>query len=74
VLATVEQLLGRKLDIAWKAKRAVDVPVSILSVKRAREKLGWNPKTSFESGVAQTIAWWKENLDTVVGEAHIQKS
>jgi len=74
VLVTVEQLLGRKLDIAWKAKRAVDVPVSILSVKRAREKLGWNPKTSFESGVAQTIAWWKENLDTVVGEAHIQKS
>lgn len=73
VLATVEHLLGRKLDVAWKAKRAVDVPVSILSVKRAHDKLGWNPNTSFERGVAQTIAWWKENLDKVVREEPIQE-
>ncbi len=74
VLATVEHLLGQKLDIVSRPKRAVDIPISILSVKRAREELGWNPKTSFESGVAQTIAWWKENLDTVVREAHVQES
>jgi UDP-glucose 4-epimerase len=66
VLTTVEQLLGRKLDIAWKASRAVDIPVSVLSVKRAREKLYWSPKTSFEAGVARTIAWWKDNIDSLM--------
>jgi UDP-glucose 4-epimerase len=61
VLAAVENLLGQKLDIVWKDTRPVDVPVSVLSIRRAREKLGWAPKTSFEGGIAQTIAWWKEN-------------
>ena len=66
VLISIEQLLDRKLDIAWKGSRAVDVPVSALCVKRAREKLGWIPKTSFEAGIAQTIAWWRCNIDSVM--------
>jgi UDP-glucose 4-epimerase len=65
VLATIEHSLASKLDIAWKRGRAVDVAVSILSVKRARDKLGWAPKTSFESGIEKTIAWWKDNADLV---------
>jgi UDP-glucose 4-epimerase len=65
VLAAIEASLAIKLEIAWKDERAVDVPVSILSVKRARDKLGWIPKTSFESGIAQTIAWWKGNADLI---------
>jgi UDP-glucose 4-epimerase len=66
VLITIEQLLGRKLDIARKDSRAVDIPVSVLSVKRAREKLDWSPRTSFEAGVARTIAWWKNNIDSLM--------
>jgi UDP-glucose 4-epimerase len=65
VLATVEHSLGTKLDVAWKTGRAVDVPTSVLSVKRAKEKLGWSAKTSFESGVLQTITWWKDNADSI---------
>lgn len=65
VLAAIEHSLATKLDIAWKGERAVDVPVSILSVKSARDKLGWTPKTSFESGIAKTIAWWKDNADLI---------
>jgi dTDP-D-glucose 4,6-dehydratase len=34
-------------------------------VKRARDKLGWSPKTAFESGIAKTIAWWKDNAALV---------
>jgi dTDP-D-glucose 4,6-dehydratase len=37
-----------------------------LSVKRARERLDWSPRTSFEAGVARTIAWWKNNIDFVM--------
>jgi UDP-glucose 4-epimerase len=65
VLAVIEHSLASKLDVAWKGERSVDVPVSILSVKRARDKLGWSPKTAFESGIAKTIAWWKDNAALV---------
>lgn len=65
VLSAVENDLGLKLDVIWKGKRTVDVPVSVLSIQRAREKLGWIPKTSFESGIAQTIAWWKKSGSSI---------
>jgi UDP-glucose 4-epimerase len=76
VLATIEHAVASKLDIAWKGERAVDVPVSILSVTRARDKLGWTPKTSFESGVTKTIAWWKDNAELVkrAMTAHISQN
>lgn len=63
VLAAVEHALGRPLDIVWKGGRPVDVPVSILSIARARDVLGWEPKTAFEAGISKTIAWWQDNSD-----------
>lgn len=65
VIAAAEAAFATKIEIAWKQKRAVDVPVSVLSIGRAREKLGWVPKTPFETGVARTIAWWKDNPDLI---------
>lgn len=59
VIETIEILLGRKLDINWKPGRPVDVPVSIVAIDRARVILGWQPHTSFRSGLEQTIAWWR---------------
>lgn len=65
VLVIIEKLLVSKLEIKWKGERTVDVPVSVLSVKRARDKLGWTPKTPFENGIAKTMAWWKDNADLI---------
>jgi UDP-glucose 4-epimerase len=59
VIATMEMHLGRKLAIAWKPGRAIDVPTSVLSITRAQEVLHWSPKVSFEDGVRRTIDWWR---------------
>jgi UDP-glucose 4-epimerase len=59
IAETIERLSGRKLDINWKPKRSFDVPVSVLAIDRARDVLKWVPKTSFESGLKNTIAWWQ---------------
>jgi UDP-glucose 4-epimerase len=59
VIAAIEMQLSTKLDIVWKQGRPVDVAASILSIARARDILGWSPKTSFEDGLKQTIAWWR---------------
>src|SRR5262249_43099312 len=65
VLAAVEQALGVNLDVRWKAARPVDVAVSTLSIAKAQNKLGWRSKTSFEHGIAQTIAWWRSNAGLI---------
>jgi UDP-glucose 4-epimerase len=59
VVAAIEHQLNRKLDITWKQRRPMDVPASIVSVGRARDILGWVPKTSFETGLERTVAWWQ---------------
>ena len=64
IVGMVERLSERKLNIVSKPERRMDVPVSIVSVERARDALGWTPKTSLESGLQDTIAWWRERTRT----------
>jgi UDP-glucose 4-epimerase len=59
IIGVIEEQLGTKLDIDWKPGRAVDVPVSIVSIERAERFLGWKPKTPFATGLERTIAWWR---------------
>ena len=59
VIAAIERQLGQTVQIEWKPARPVDVPTSVMAVDRAREVLGWVPKTSFEEGLRETIAWWQ---------------
>jgi UDP-glucose 4-epimerase len=59
VIAAIEAQLGRRLDVNWKPGRPIDVPVSVMAIERARDFLGWVPKTPFEQGLEKTIAWWR---------------
>jgi UDP-glucose 4-epimerase len=59
VIASIEYLLGKKLNLQWKPARPLDVPISVLAIDRARHVLGWNPKTAFEDGLNRTIEWWR---------------
>jgi UDP-glucose 4-epimerase len=62
VIAAIEHLLGTGLRIEWKPGRAIDVPVSVVAIERAREGLDWAPQTSFESGLEKTIEWGRRRL------------
>ena len=59
VIGAIETQLGEKLMIDWKPGRPIDAPVSILAIERAKNALGWGPKTTFEEGLRQTIGWWR---------------
>jgi UDP-glucose 4-epimerase len=67
VIEALSQLLGRNLERRHVPGREFDVPVSVLSVDRARELLGWRPRTSFESGLEQTIRSFAAQASTDVG-------
>ena len=61
VISTIEELSGRKIRLQVKPARSIDVPVSVLAIDRAREFLGWTPKTTFSEGLTKTLAWWQES-------------
>ncbi|HLH92635.1 MAG TPA: NAD-dependent epimerase/dehydratase family protein [Xanthobacteraceae bacterium] len=59
VIAAVEAELGAPVPIVWTPGRAIDVPVSVLSIERARSVLDWTPKTEFAEGLRRTVMWWR---------------
>jgi len=59
VIVEIEAQLGVKLAVRRTEGRLIDVPVSVLATDRARDVLGWRPRTPFEVGIEQTLAWWR---------------
>lgn len=62
VIAAVESVTGRRIERRYGARRAFDVPASVLDISRARAELGWVPRTGFEEALARTAAWFKQEL------------
>lgn len=56
ILEAVEDILGVRIDRERIEIRKTDVPVSQLDISRAEKLLGWRPKTSFRTGLEQTLA------------------
>lgn len=56
-------LTGAKVDVQWDAmqSRIWDTPFWVGDVRRAKEILGWQAKTSLEKGLNQTIEWVKSS-------------
>ncbi|MDE0599338.1 MAG: LPS biosynthesis protein WbpP, partial [Dokdonia donghaensis] len=42
--------------------RAGDVPHSLASIDRARERVGYNPEFSIKDGLKEAMAWYWKNL------------
>jgi UDP-glucose 4-epimerase len=60
VLETLSATTGRDLDIRYTEARRFDVPVNILDISLAKERLGWAPTTDLVSGLSCTWTWVKE--------------
>lgn len=56
VAAAIEAVTGRTLERRYLPGRGFDVPANVLDVSLARAELGWRPATSFEEGLARTLA------------------
>ena len=57
----VANAAGATDDPEYAPARLGDVPRSALSYERARAVLGWEPLTSIEDGVAQTVEYFRNN-------------
>ena len=62
----VNRSVGNRAGVRQMAKRKWDTKSRLLaSVDKARELLGYEPQTSFEHGLANTVEWFKENRENI---------
>ncbi len=63
IVTELETCLGRRLNVRRTEPRPIDVPVSVLSIDRAREILGWSPALSFSEGILRTLSDLRQKID-----------
>lgn len=61
VLAAVEQVIGRPLDIPRGPRRAGDPAILVASSAKARERLGWRPQRAAISRIVEDAWRWHQS-------------
>ncbi len=59
--AKIAEATGYTGEIVWDAARPNGQPRRMLDVSRARERFGFTARTTFDQGLARTIAWYREH-------------
>jgi len=57
LLAAIEALIRRPVRRNYLPMREFDVPVNVLDITRAKEILGFQPRTSLHQGLERTLYW-----------------
>jgi UDP-N-acetylglucosamine 4-epimerase len=50
------------VEVVFGPSRAGDIPHSLASVEKAKNRLGYNPRFSIEEGIREAVAWYFKNL------------
>ncbi len=58
LLETLQQITRKRIKPVHKPPRPGDVKRSVADTRRAREVLGWQPKTSLQEGLQKTVEWY----------------
>jgi UDP-glucuronate 4-epimerase len=59
----VEELVGRKAILDSQPHHPADVLATWASIDRAERLLGWRPQVPFQTGVANLVAWYRQNRE-----------
>ena len=51
-----------EVEVIHGPNRAGDIPHSLASIEKAKNKLGYNPKYSIAQGIKEAVAWYYTNL------------
>jgi UDP-glucose 4-epimerase len=67
LIATIEAAAGVGLTVVHDTAREGDIRRSAASISLARSLLGYEPKTPLRDGLAQTLAWYRDSVETIRG-------
>lgn len=62
IIKLINQILGRNVKPTYQSNRAGDVKHSLASIDLAKKIIGYEPVVSFQDGLRNAIAWYKDNL------------
>lgn len=60
LVAKIAAACGYVGRIIWDASKPDGQPRRSLDITRAKTLLGWEPKQDFNTGLAATVAWWRD--------------
>jgi len=62
MLKQINKITGNDISPIYADNRAGDIKHSQADINRAKERMGYQPRVSFEEGLRHTIEWYRENL------------
>jgi len=66
MLQQINKITGKDISPIYADARAGDIKHSQADITRAKERLSYVPRVSFEEGLRDTIEWYRENLSQPV--------
>ena len=63
MISTFENLLGKKAVIDHHPFNKSDMLHTCANIDKAKQLLDWQPRVEFESGMCQTVEWYKKSKD-----------
>jgi nucleoside-diphosphate-sugar epimerase len=67
LIYTISDKMGFEGNIMWDESKPDGQPRRCLDTSRARKEFGWSASTDFEDGLSNTIDWYYDNRDEIVG-------
>lgn len=64
LITLIARLCGFEGEIVWDSSKPDGQPRRCLDVTKAREHLGFDARTDFETGLRQTIEWYRAHRET----------
>lgn len=71
IVRHAEKILGHEIGIEWDTSKPQGEKYRVTSIEKATSELGWSPKVSFDSGIANTINWYVENKSKLIARYSI---
>ena len=66
IIDQIGQLLGQEPIIEYRPGHPADVPATWANVEKAKQLLDWTPQISIEEGLRRSVAWYRENRETLL--------
>lgn len=60
MIRAIEAAMGKQATIDWQPEQPGDVPQTWADVSRARELLGYEPRTPFTEGIRRFVEWYQQ--------------
>lgn len=65
MIELIEKFTGRKAKINFGKFHKADMKETWADITKAKNILGWEPKTSLEEGIERTVRWFEDNWDWI---------